>query len=72
MVTFTTPDAPSKVTSFYEAKCKEMGMTVNISAVTDSGGMVTGVDEGGGRTLHVMVGGSSGDTTIAVTYGRKR
>jgi hypothetical protein len=72
VVTFTTADAASKVTAFYEAKCKEMGMTVRLSASSDAGGMVTGVDEGGQRTLHVMVGGGSGDTTITVTYGRKR
>lgn len=72
MVTFTTPDPPSKVTAFYEAKCKEMGMTVQMAQVTGTGGMVTGEDQGGKRTLSVMVGGGSGDTTITVTYGRKR
>jgi len=72
IVTFTTPDTPSKVTAFYEAKCKEMGMTVQMAQVSDSGGMVTGEDEGGKRTLHVMVGGDSGNTTFTVTYGRKR
>ena len=72
VVTFTTPDAPSKVTDFYQAKCKELGMTVELSAISDTGGMITGADEGGQRTLHVMVGGGSGNTSITVTYGRKR
>jgi hypothetical protein len=72
MVTFTTPDPASKVTAFYEAKCREMGMTVELTQVTDAGGMVMGQDEGGRRTLHVMVAGGSGDTTLTVTYGRKR
>ena len=72
MVTFSTPDAPSKVTAFYEAKCKEMGATVNLSAAGDAGGMFTCVDEGGKRTLSVMVGGGSGETSFTVTYGRKR
>jgi hypothetical protein len=72
VVTFTTPDPPSRVTAFYEAKCKEMGMTVDLTQVTDTGGMVLGQDEGGRRTLHVMVAGGSGDTTLTVTYGRKR
>jgi hypothetical protein len=72
VVTFTTPDPPSKVTAFYEAKCKEMGMTVQFTAISDAGGMITGVDENGKRTLHVMVGGGSGDTSMTVTYGRKR
>lgn len=72
IVTFTTPDPPSRVTAFYEAKCKDLGMTVELTQVSDAGGMVMGQDEGGKRTLHVMVGGGSGDTTITVTYGRKR
>jgi hypothetical protein len=72
MVTFTTPDPPSKVTEFYDAKCKEMGMSVNLSQLSDTGGMIIGADEGKQRTLHVMVAGGSGDTTITVTYGRKR
>jgi hypothetical protein len=72
VVTFTTPDPPSKVTDFYDAKCKEMGMSVNLSQISDTGGMIIGADEGKQRTLHVLVAGGSGDTTITVTYGRKR
>lgn len=72
MATFTTPDPPSRVTAFYEAKCKELGMAVDLSAVSDSGGMVMGKDGGGNRTLQVMVAGDAGDTTVTVTYGRKR
>jgi hypothetical protein len=72
MVTFTTSDAPAKVTAFYEAKCKDLGATVNVSAASDSGGMLSCADEGGQRTLSIMVGGSSGETSFTVTYGRKR
>jgi len=72
VVTFTTPDAPSKVTDFYQSKCKDMGMSVDLSQLSDAGGMVLGTDEGKQRTLHVLVAGGSGDTTITVTYGRKR
>ena len=72
VVTFTTADSPAKVTAFYEAKCKEMGATVNLSAASDAGGMLTCVDEGGKRTLSVMVGGSGGETSFTLTYGRKR
>jgi hypothetical protein len=60
------------VTEFYGAKCKEMGMSVNLSQLSDNGGMIIGADEGKQRTLHVLVAGGSGDTTITVTYGRKR
>lgn len=73
MVSFTTSDPGSKVISFYEDKCKEMGMNVNLSGTTAEGGMIVATDESSRRTLHVMVGGGSGsDTTIAVTFGRKR
>ncbi len=72
MVTFTTPDAPSKVTAFYEAKCKDLGATVNLSGAADTGGMLSCADEGKERSLTVIVGQSSGETSIAVTYGRKR
>jgi hypothetical protein len=72
VVTFTTPDPPSKVTEFYQAKCKDMGMSVDLSQLSDTGGMVLGADEGKQRTMHVLVAGGSGDTTITVTYGRKR
>jgi hypothetical protein len=47
-------------------------MSVNLSQLSDTGGLVVGADEGDRRKLHVMVGGGSGDTTITVTYGRKR
>jgi hypothetical protein len=72
LVTFTTPDPASKVREFYETKIKEMGMSVDLTQVTGAGGMVMGQDEGGKRTLHVMVAEGSGDTSFTVTYGRKR
>ncbi|MCX6629725.1 MAG: zinc ribbon domain-containing protein [Candidatus Solibacter sp.] len=72
VVVFTTPDSPSQVTAFYEAKCREMGMTVEMAGVSDAGGVLTAQDEGGQRTLNVMVGGGSGATSMTVTYGRKR
>jgi len=47
-------------------------MSVNLSQLSDNGGLIVGADDGKQRTLHVMVAGGSGDTTITVTYGRKR
>ena len=72
VVTFTTADSPAKVTAFYEAKCKDLGATVKVAQASDMGGMLTCVDEGGGRTLSVLVGGGSGETSFTLTYGRKR
>jgi len=72
MVTFTTADPPSKVTDFYEGKCKDMGAAVKVAQSSDSGGMMTCEDEGGKRSLTVIVGGGSGETSITVTYGGKK
>ena len=72
VVTFTTPDTPSKVMAFYESKCKDSGMSVAVSQVTDSGGMIEAQDEDETRKLHVTVTQGSGETSMAVTYGRKR
>ena len=70
--TFTTPDSPSKVLSFYEDKAKELGMKINLSNTTGEGGMVMAADEDSHRSLNVVVGGGSGSTTVNVTYGLKR
>lgn len=74
VATFTTADTPRKVMDYYEGKCRAMGATVNLAEAGDAGGMFTCEDEGGKRTLHVMVGGGSGDgeTSFTLTYGRKR
>ena len=72
MVSFTTTDPASKVIDFYSTKCKELGMNVDMSAVTNDGGTLVATDESGDRAIHVMVGGSRDNTTIALTFGRKR
>jgi len=72
MVSFTTRDEPSKVVTFYQRKCRNMGMNVDVTGTTPDGGMIMATEESGQRTLHIMVGASAGDTTIAVTFGRKR
>ena len=58
IVTFTTPDPPSKVTEFYDAKCKEMGMSVNLSQLSDHGGLIVGADER--KTAHAACDGGRG------------
>jgi hypothetical protein len=49
-----------------------MGMTVDMSATSAEGGTLVATDESGNRAIHVMVGGSGDNTTIALTFGRKR
>src|SRR5262249_32932875 len=68
---FSTYDAPAKVMQFYQDKLKEMGMKINSAMVSDNGGTVSGSDEDGHRTLHVVVGQGFGGTTVTVAYGGK-
>src|ERR1039458_2681912 len=61
--TFTTPDAASQVLAFYEGKCKNMGMSnLNIATATDEGGTLIAADEGGQRSLTIIVSGRSRQT----------
>jgi hypothetical protein len=70
--TFTTPDDPDRVKSFYSDKMRELGMKSSVDTTTPGGGMIVAAEEGGDqRSLSVVVGGHSGDTTVNVTYGRK-
>ena len=70
--TFTTPDPPSKVMSFYQDKAKDLGMKANVTANTDDGGMLVFANDDSQRTLTVAVGKGSPDTTVNVTYAMKR
>jgi hypothetical protein len=69
--TFTTSDDAARVKSFYEDKCKDLGMKVNLDTTTPEGGMFVATDEGAEkRSLTVVVGGQGGrQTTVNVTYG---
>ena len=69
--TFTTPDTASQVLAFYEGKCKDMAMNVNISTASGEGGTVVAADEGDQRSLTIVATGSLGHTMVIVTYGRK-
>jgi hypothetical protein len=66
---FTTTDAQDRVMSFYQDKCKELGLkTTNITS--PSGGSVIGTDDTTRRSLVVFVGNGS-PITVSVTYGIK-
>ena len=70
--TYTTPDDPERVKAFYADKCKELGMKVNLESTTSDGAMFVAADENGDkRSLTVVIGKSSGETTVNVTYGTK-
>ena len=69
--TFTTSDSAATVLSFYEDKCKDLGMKVNLTTTSDEGGMIVASDDHDrGRSLTVVVGGS-GRTSVNVTYASK-
>jgi hypothetical protein len=70
--TFTTKDPASKVMSFYQDKAKDLGMKADLTTTADKGGMIVASDPDGTRSLTVVVGESSGETTVNVTYGRKK
>jgi hypothetical protein len=70
--TFTTKDAASKAMSFYQDKAKELGMKVNLVSTAAEGGMIIATDEESKRSLTVVVAGSSGDTSVNVTYTQKK
>jgi len=67
--TFTTTDSQDRVMSFYQDKCKELGLkTTNITS--PGGGSVIGTDDANKRSLLVFVGTGS-PVTVSVTYGLK-
>jgi hypothetical protein len=70
--TFTTSDSPERVLQFYQDKIKDAGMKVTSTTTTPTGSMVSATDEADGRTLVAVVGGSSGETSVNVTYGSKK
>lgn len=69
---FTTSDSPSKVLSFYQDKVNGLGMKVKMNATTTEGGSLIAADEPERRSLTVIIGSSSGQTTVNVTYGEKQ
>ena len=70
--TFTTSDDPIRVKSYYEDKAKGMGLTVNLDSTSPEGGMLVAAEEGGDhRSLQVIVGGHTGETSVNVIYGKK-
>ena len=70
--TFTTSDPTSKVRSFYEDEGRRLGMDVNVKTESQEGAVLVMKDPDDRRSLTVMLGTSGGETTVNVTYGRKR
>jgi hypothetical protein len=71
-VTFTTPDSASKVKTFYDDKCRQAGMKVNVTLSSEEGGIIIASDDAERHTLKVIVAGGSGDTKVTLVYAAKR
>jgi nitrate reductase NapE component len=69
---FTTADSPAKVISYYQDKLHELGMKAEFTAGAATGGMIVAADDDGTRSMQVVVGNGENQTTVNVTYGRKR
>jgi len=71
-VTYTTSDPASKVMAFYQDKAKDLGMDAKVTTASADGGVLVATREDDQRSLTVIVGTSGGQTTVNVTYARKR
>ncbi len=69
---FTTPDSPAKIISYYQDKLHELGMKAEFTAGAATGGMIVAADDDNTRSMQIVVGGGENETTVNVTYGRKR
>jgi hypothetical protein len=72
MYTFATANEPARVARFYQEKCRELGMTADLSMATTDGGKIAAQDDDGNRTLFVVFTGETGGTTGSVTFKCKR
>lgn len=70
--TFTTPDSAARVLTFYQDKIKEAGMETKVSTNTPDGGMLVASRDNDERNMTVVVAGKSTETTVNITYSRKR
>jgi hypothetical protein len=70
--TFKTPDAASKVTSFYQDQLRAAGFNVTLVSSGDQGGMLSAEDADKKRTIIVTAGASNGTTTGSVTVNEKK
>jgi hypothetical protein len=70
--TFTTSDPAPKVRSFFEDEGRRLGMDVNVKTESQDAKVLVMKDPDDRRSLTVMIGADGGETTVNVTYGRKR
>jgi hypothetical protein len=69
---FTTSDGAEKVVSFYQDKLRDQGLKAEFTATGGEGGMIVAANEDNTRSMQIIVGKSDNQTSVNVTYGRKR
>ena len=77
--TFETPDAAPQVLAFYQRRCKENGMEVEMESNGTDGGAVRasgrsfnlGITSNREHTIHVVANGRSGLTHVDLTFETK-
>ena len=70
--TFKTKESAGKVLTYYQEQLKSAGFTVNVTTVTDQGGMVQTEDSAKQRTVTVTAGSSNEGTEGSVTSTEKK
>ncbi len=68
---FKTSDSPAKVLAFYESELKQAGLQVT-TLKQDTGGMITGQDEGQGREASVTVSADGPGAQVTATFKSKK
>ncbi len=69
---FTSSDSPATVIARYRSTLEDAGFTVEDHNSSDSGGILTGKDEGNSRTITATVSSSGNQTTVTVLYKESR
>ncbi len=68
----TTDDGVAQVVEYYRSQLAERGFEVSTNVFSgdegEQGGLVSGQDEAGGRTVTVMVGSEEGRSTMSVSF----
>jgi hypothetical protein len=69
---FKTPDAASKVISYFQDAFKSQGFTVTQVVTTNQGGMLAAEDSGKQHSAVLIIGSSNSGTDVSVTAVEKK
>lgn len=69
---FQIADPPSKVLEHYQTSLKSAGFTIQMTATSDGGGMISAEDQGKKRNLTVTVSKSGDETQVGIIALEKK